>query len=301
MRPNSVKYLVGQGFRGIWYNRINSFASLCIITISLLMVGISVLLAININEMIGAIEDKNEVVVIIEDGTPDNNVTLLGEQIAANDNVFEVTFYSKEEAWESMQEGMTDEEKSLFELIDENPLPDSYKCRVSDITLLDETVAEIEQLASVESVSASTDFASILISIRNIAGILFTALTAALIVVCFVIISNTTRTSVYARRREINIMRYVGASKSFIRIPFFVEGVVIGALSSVIAYGLTWLAYINVYDTLSSDFEIWTIFGVNGLVQWTDIALVTAIAYLVAGVVISAIGTVLSTRKHLNV
>ncbi len=301
MRPNSVKYLVGQGFRGIWYNRINSFASLCIITISLLMVGICVLLSLNINEMIGAIEDKNEVVVIIEDGTPDNNVTLLGEQISELDNIFEVTFYSKEEAWESMQDGMTDEEKSLFELIDENPLPNSYKCRVSDITLLDETVAEIEELQSVESVSASTDFASILISIRNICGILFTALTAALIVVCFVIISNTTRTSVYARRREINIMRYVGASKSFIRIPFFVEGVVLGALSSVIAYGLTILAYMSVYDTLSQDFEIWTIFGVNGLIEFSEIAIPTAVAYLVAGVVLSAIGTVFSTRKHLNV
>lgn len=301
MRFNSFKYLVGQGFKNVWFNRVNAFASLCIITISLVMVGISLLLSFNINEMIGSIESRNEVIVIITDGTPDNNVTVLGQQLEENENIFEVSFYSKEDALLDMQEDMTEDEKALFHFIDENPLPDSYRVRVNDISKLDETVLEIQSLSCVELVKAPNDFASVLVALRNISALLFSAVTIALAIVCFIIISNTTRTSVYARRKEINIMRYCGATKAFVEIPFFVEGLAIGAVSSVIAFFLTQLAYNGVYDMLSSDFATWSIFGISGIVPFGEIALITFFGYLGFGMLISSIGTVLSTRKHLNV
>lgn len=301
MSFSSFKYLVKQGFKSLWFNRINSFASLCIVTVSLVMVGISVLLSFNITKMIGSIESRNEVIVMITDGTPDNNITLLGQQLAENENIFEVNFYSKEDAWVDMQEDMTEDEKALFQFIDEIPLPDAYRVRVSDISKLDKTVSEIHLLESVDLVKAPNDFASVLTTIRNVSAILFSAVTLALIIVCFVIISNTTRTSVYARRKEIYIMRYVGATKAFVEIPFFVEGLIIGILSAAIAYGLTWFAYIEVYNMLAADFSTWSIFGISGIIPWNDIALYTAIAYLACGTVLSAFGSVISTRKHLNV
>ena len=301
MRLNSFKYLVKQGFAGLWFNRINSFASLCVVTISLMMVGISVLLSMNINSMIGSIESRNEVIVQIQDGTPDNNITLLGEQLKNNTNVFEVTFYSRDEAWDGMLERMSEEERHDFRYISENPLPDCYRIRVSDINLLSRTVAEISKLEFVESVQSPDDFASILVGIRNICTILFSAVTLSLIIVCFVIISNSTRASVYARRREINIMRYVGASKSFIEIPFFVEGLVIGILSAGIAYGITWFAYTEVYLMFSNDVSMLSIFGLSSLVPFERIAVWTAVSYAAFGIFLSAIGTVVSTRKHLNV
>lgn len=301
MRFNSFKYLVSQGFKGIWFNRVNSFASLCIITISLVMVGMSVLVSTNITNMIGSIERKNEVIVIIKDGAPINNVNDLGENLKKNENVFEVNFYSKEAAWADMQETMTEDEKSLFQYMSKNPLPDSYRVRVNDISQLSKTVSQIQTLDSVELVKAPNDFASLLIGIRKIFNVLFSVTTIALIVVCFVIISNTTRTSVYARRREINIMRYVGARKNFIRIPFFIEGLVLGLISAAVAFGLTWFAYVEIFDMLASSFNLWAIFGISSLIPFTDIALVTALCYLGFGVFLSAVGTVISTRKHLNV
>ena len=302
MRLNSFKYLVKQGFAGLWFNRVNSFASLCVITISLLMVGISVLVSFNITQMIGAIEKRNEVVVVILDGTPDNNVDLLGEQLAQNPNIFEVNFYSRDEALAGMQETMTEDEKAYFaSYIHNNPLPDTYRVRVTDISKLSETVKQIQQLEFVESVQAPNDFASILTGIRNVCAILFSAITVALIIVCFVIISNSTRASVYARRREISIMRYVGASKSFIEIPFFVEGLVIGIVSSGIAFGLTWFAYTEIFKMLSTDANVFSIFGLSAIIPFESIALKTGLAYLAFGIVLSAVGTVVSTRKHLNV
>ncbi len=301
MRLNSFKYLCGQGTKSLWFNRVNSFASLCIVTVSLLMVGMSVLVAGNINKMIGSIESRNELIVVINDGTPDNNIAILGEDIAKIANISEVSFYSKEDAWLDMQQDMTDDEKALFKYMDSNPLPDSYKVRVEDIGKLDDTVAEIQRQQFVELVKAPNDFASLLTSIRNVCAILFSAVTLALVIVCFVIISNTTRTSVYARRREINIMRYVGATKAFIEIPFFVEGVIIGLVSSGLAFGLTWLAYSQVYNMLSQDFNLWNIFGISGMIPFKNIALYTAAAYVVVGVALSSFGAVISTRKHLNV
>ena len=301
MRLNSFKYLVKQGFAGLWFNRVNSFASLCVMTISLLMVGVSVLVSFNITKMIGSIESRNEVIVVIEDGVPENNITLLGTQLSQNSNVFEVNFFSRDEAWEDMQADMSEDEKALFQYMSRNPLPDCYRIRVTDISELSRTVAQIEQLEFVDSVQAPNDFANILIGVRNVCTILFSAVTLSLIIVCFVIISNSTRASVYARRREISIMRYVGASKSFIEIPFFVEGLIIGILSAGIAFGLTWFAYTEVYNMFSTDVNMLSIFGLSALIPIEAIAVRTAIAYLLCGMVLSAIGTVVSTRKHLNV
>ena len=300
MRAGSLKYLVNQGFRSLWFNRVNTFASLCIVAISLVMVGFSVLVSANITRLIGSVESRNEVVVIIRDGTPDNNITILGTQLQSLDNVSEVSFYPKEDAWVEMQEDMTDEEKSLFDYIQNNPLPDSYRVRVSDISKLPQTVSAMQALDSVESVNAPNDFASLLTSIKHVCAVIFTVITAALIVVCLVIISNSTRSSVFARRREINIMRYVGASKSFIRIPFFVEGLSIGLIAAVAAFLLTLFGYTEIYNTLTVYLRSWTLFVSGGLIPFGDIALITAACYLVCGMLISSFRPVLATRKHLN-
>lgn len=301
MRLNSFKYLVKQGFTGLWFNRINSFASLCVVTISLLMVGVSLLVSFNINRMIGSIESRNELIVMLEDDVPENNIIALGEQLEKNPNIFEVTFYTRDQAWADMQEGMGEDEKALFQYMSRNPLPDSYKVRVNDLSELSKTAAQIEKLEAVELVKSPDDFAKILTSVRNVSAILFTAVTVSLLVVCFVIISNSTRASVYARRREISIMRYVGASNSFVEIPFFVEGMIIGILSAGIAFGLTWLAYAEIFGMISSDVSMLSIFGLSSIIPFEQIALPTGLAYLAFGIVLSAIGTVISTRKHLNV
>lgn len=301
MRLNSFRYLVKQGFSGLWFNRINSFASLCVVTISLMMVGISVLLSMNITNMIGSIESRNEVVVVIQDGAPETNINALGDKLRENSNIFEVNFYSKDQAWAGMLEGFSEEELHDFRYITENPLPDCYRIRVKEIDSLAKTVEEISAMDSVSEVKSPDDFASILVGIRNVSTLLFSAVTLSLIVVCFVIISNSTRASVYARRREINIMRYVGASKSFIEIPFFVEGLVIGVVSAIIAYGITWFAYTEVYSMFSTDISMMSIFGLTALIPFEKIAIPTAIAYLLCGMLLSAIGTVVATRKHLNV
>ncbi|WP_124098594.1 permease-like cell division protein FtsX [Ruminococcus sp. Marseille-P6503] len=301
MKINSFRYLINQGLKSIWTNRMMSFASFCIMLVSLLMVGLSVLLSVNLNRIIGGIEDKSEVVVQIKDNITDEATQELQDKIKQIPNVSTVEFYSKESAWENMMEDMTEEERELFQYADDNPLPDTFRLTVADIQKMTETTTQIETFENVESTKSPTAFADVLISIRRILTVISAAIVLALIIVCLIIISNTTRTSVFARRKEINIMKYVGATNSFIRIPFFVEGMIVGILAAAGALLLTKFAYEGVYNIFNDDFKLWNILGVKNLYSFKDMFWPVTIAYAAAGALIGAIGTSISAGKHLKV
>lgn len=302
MKLSSMNYLVGKGIKSVWKNKMMSFASFCIMLVSLLMVGLSVLAAININKIISGIEGKNEVIVVIKDDTTDEAITALEASIKSISNVDTVSFYSREEAWESMMKKLSDAEKDLFQYADgDNPLPDTYKVSVKDIEKMADTTNLMTTFEGVDSVQASNEFADVLISIRNIFSVIALAVVVALIIVCLVIISNTTRTSVFARRKEINIMKYVGATNKFIKIPFQIEGTLIGIFAAVAAFVLTMFVYRGVFNLFEGNYQLLTILGVNTLYSFTDIFVPVAVAYLAAGAIIGAIGTTISTSKYVKV
>ena len=297
MKISSFRYLVHQGVAGIWKNRMMTFASFCILLVSLLMVGLASLTAINLTRIISGIEDKSEVVVVISDNADKAAEAELEEHLKAIPNVNSIELYSKEEAWNGMLESMTEEERAFFKYADENPLPDTYRLTVKDIELMSETTAQIETLDFVESTQSPTTFADVLISIRRI----FTILATAVVVVSLVIISNTTRASVFARRKEINIMKYVGATNAFIRIPFFVEGMIVGLIAALGALLMTKFAYEGVYNIFSDDSVIWVIMGMKKLYSFNELLFPVSVSYLAAGAIIGAVGTSISTGKHLRV
>ncbi len=302
MKLSSINYLVGKGISSVWKNKMMSFASFCIMLVSLLMVGLSVLASININKIISGIEGKNEVIVIVKDDSTDEVITALESSIKDIGNVDTVSFYSKEEAWKSMIENMSKEEQDLFQYAEgDNPLPDTYKVSVKDIEKMADTTNRMSTLEGVESVKASNEFADVLISIRNIFSVIALAVVVALIIVCLVIISNTTRTSVFARRKEINIMKYVGATNKFIKIPFQIEGTIVGLLAAVAAFILTMFVYKGVFNLFQGNYQLWSILGINSLYSFRTIFLPVAIAYLAAGAIIGAIGTTISTSKYVKV
>ncbi|MGN1134543.1 MAG: permease-like cell division protein FtsX [Oscillospiraceae bacterium] len=301
MKASSVRYLTGQGLKSIWKNRMMSFASFCIILVSLLMVGMSVLISINLTRIISSIEGKSEVVVQIKDNTDKAGIDELESKLKKLPNVKTVEFYSKDDAWKNMLEDMTEEEKSFFKYADDNPLPDTFKMTVVDIKKMSETTNQIETFDNVESTKSPTAFADVLIGLRRVVTIISGAIIIALIIVSLIIISNTTRSSVFARRKEINIMKYVGANNAFIRIPFFIEGMVVGILAALCALFLTQFAYNGIYDILDSDFQIWSILGIKSLYSFKSIFWYVAGAYLIAGAFIGAVGTSISTGKHLKV
>ena len=302
MRLSSMAYLAAQGVRNIWNNRIMSLASFCILTVSMLLVGFSVLFTENINKFVGSIEEKNEVIIFLEDNLTQDEIVAMGEHLRIMDNIGDVSFYSKEEAFEDMKAGMENAEELFNYIGDESPLPDSYRLRVNDISRMSSTLMQINQMHGIYSVKAPTDFVSVLTGLKSVVSIVSAIIITALVIVSLVIISNATRASVDIRKREIAIMKYVGATNVFIKIPFFIEGLLMGLFAGGFALLLTWLGYGKLVDVLmSADTTMWTAMGITGFIPFASLAVKVGLCYLVSGALIGSVGTVISTRKYVKV
>ena len=265
------------------------------------MVGLSALASINLSKIINGIEDKSEAIVVIKDDITQEEKDELTKEITRIPNVNELKFYSKEEAWKSMVEDMPKDEQDLFKYAYDNPLPDTFKMTVVDIKKMSETTAQISSIKNVDSVKSPTSFTDMLISIQRVVTVISAAIIIALVLVCLIIISNTTRASVFTRRKEINIMKYVGATNTFIKIPFFIEGMIVGIIAAACALFLTQFAYEGVYKIFSTDFSLWAVLGMQNLYSFDSLFKIVAVSYAVAGALIGAIGTSISTGKHLKV
>lgn len=299
MKLSSFRYLVGQGFDNVWKNRVMAFASFCVLLVSLLLVGISVLFYININAVIGGIENKNEVIIYLLDNTSDARIAEIGETLSKMENVSAVTLYSREEAFADLKASMDDYSQVFESLGDDNPLPDAYRIRINDISMMDETVAAAASLKDVEYVSAPDSFVELLTELRSVVAVIAIAIIGALLIVSMVIISNTTRASVFARRREISIMQSVGATKTFIRFPFFVEGMINGFMAGAVATLLTWFTYDSLVEMLGK-FDMLSTIGLGSIIPYETIAIPVTLAYILFGSLIGALGSVFSTRAHLK-
>lgn len=300
MRTSNVTYLVKKGISSVWKNFLMSFASFSILMVSLLLVSCAMLLMMNVSKIMSNIEDTNEITIYLEENVTDKQVEHIKSVLEKNDDLTDVQYYSKEQALEDFRNDMA-EYSELLDYLDENPMPESFLVRVKDLSKIRSVVNTINQIDGVEQTKAPYDFASVLIHIRNTFSIIGGAVLIALVVVSIVIVSNTIRTSVFARRNEINIMRYVGATSGFIKTPFFVEGMFIGIIAGAAAWGLTWLVYDSVFSLFSADLTLWQMFGFYGLTPFEDIMWLVLAVNCAAGALLGAVGTVISTGKHIKV
>ncbi|MFR6398783.1 permease-like cell division protein FtsX [Ruminococcus sp.] len=301
MKVSGLKYLAKQGVENIWKNRMMSFASFCVLLVSLLLVGVATLFYMNISSMMGGIENKNEIIVYLDENTTQEETSVLKGQLSQIDNVAEVNFYSKEESFEDLKNSMDGYEMLFDSLGDDNPLVDAYRLRVKNIDQIADTIVQIESLDHIYSIRAPMDFVNLLMELRRIITIVCSVIIVALIVISLVIIANTTKASVFARRSEIQIMKYVGATNAFIRIPFFVEGMVTGFLAGCVAFVITWVSYDSLINLVTNQTDFVSVIGRGSIMSFGQVAGVVALAYIGSGVLFGALGSVLSMRKHLNV
>lgn len=301
MKASGVRYLVNQGIENIWKNRMMAFASFCVLLASLLLVGISVLFYMNITSMIGGVEDKNEVIVYLDEDTTDSEISEFQGELQKLGNIQSITFYSREQAFEDLKKSMSDYEVLFDSLGDDNPLIDGFRIKIQNIDYISDTIAQIEQLDHVYSIRAPMDFVNLLTEIRKIVTLICGVLIIALLIICIVIISNTTKASVFARREEIQIMKYVGATNTFIRVPFFVEGLLTGLLAGAVALVITWFAYDSLVELLTGQADFLSVIGMGSIIPFKNVVGRVTLTYLGAGGLFGALGAIFSMRKHLNV
>ncbi len=293
----SFGYLTKEGFRNLWVNRLMSFASVAVLLSCMIMIGSAFMLLVNIQSVIDSIEDKNVIMVYVQQDADEAAVTKLGEDLKAIKNVSNIEFVDKETAFQKEIEALGTD-ATYFEGV-ENPLPDLYKVSVNGMENFDSTSKEIEKLENVESIRDDKDIATVLINVRSSVTYLSVGIIILLMLVSLFIISNTIRITMFSRRLEISIMKSVGATNGFIRWPFVIEGMLLGVISAIVSLGAVWGVYEVIKNSISD--MLGGIMDISAsLVPFTDYILIILVAFLVIGILSGVVGSLVSIQKYLK-
>ena len=297
MTASSFRYLFKEGFRNIWTNRMMSTASICVLMSCLILIGGASMIFLNIDSLLGRIEEENVIMVYVEDDTTDSDLRSMERSLNRISNIKEVDFIAKEDAWQEQLETMEPAQAEFFlEISSDIPLPDAYKITVEDLSLFDETVREIKRLDHIDMVRENRDLAKRLVSIRHGVEIIAIVIVVVLLAISVFIISNTIRLTVYSRRLEISIMKSVGATNSFVRLPFIVEGMILGIISGVVSLGLVWVFY---NFAVSQFTDILGYLSLDAL-NFQDYALIMLGAFVVIGIFTGVGGSAITMGRYLN-
>lgn len=291
----SLGYLTKEGFKNIWLNRLMSVASISVLLSCLVMMGIAFMLIVNMQEIITNIEDSNVIVAFVDDNADDETVAKVRTDLMKIENVKDCEFVSKEEAFEEQLDALGGD-RTLFEGMD-NPLPDSYRVVLDDLTLFDSTLRQIENTDNVQSVREDRELSQQVASIRKTVTYISFGVIIILLIVSLFIISNTIKITMFSRRLEIKIMKSVGATSWFIRWPFMIEGMSLGVISGVLSLGVVWGVYELVARSIGGSFSL---FMSGGIVPFKDHALFILVAFLAVGIITGAFGSAVSISKYLK-
>ncbi len=292
---HSIGYLFKEGLKSLWKNRTMSIASIAVLISCLLMTGVAGLLSLNLSITMKSIEDNNSVMVYLDESLPSLSAVKVGEEIKKIENIGECTFIPKDDGLLTMMDNM-DGTPELFNglLGDDNPLPDAYQISLSDLSLYDETISEVKAVEGVKSISDFRDVATKLSNLDRLVRYCSIAIVAVLSVVSLFIISNTVKVTMFSRRMEISIMKSVGATNGFVRIPFIVEGLMIGILSGAISATVLLFAYDKAVEV------VYSIVPFLSAMDLSPYTLLIYLGYMVAGMLFGVMGGVISISKYLK-
>lgn len=287
-------YLIREGFRGIFTHKFMSFATVAVIVACLIIIGSLGVVSVNISSLIHNLEQENEVVAFVEENLSDEEARGLEASISGIDNIASVEYVTKETAMDNF---MKDYDSVLMEGIDSSVFRNRYVVHLNDISKMLETRDALAAIPGIAKVNAHIDYANGFITVRNIVTVISLVLVAVLVLVSFFIMSNTIKLATYSRQDEIAIMRMVGATNGFIRLPFVVEGLVLGILGALIAFFAEWGLYElvtgKVMETIAGTFV--------KVVPFSELALPVLLIFLAIGVVIGGVGGVNAIRNYLKV
>ena len=298
MKIRAVFYLIKEGFVNIRRNRMMSIASIGSVAAALMILGMVFLLIINMNHMVEDVKQQfDSIQLYLRDDVENEQILAIKSRLEGVEGIRELEFESKETALEKMREKWGDQ-AFLLEGLESNPLPNSIIIYVKDIAYSDSIVEEISGIGGIEEVKYYNDIVQKLLSIANFIRLLGLVVIAILVFLSIFIIGNTIKLTVAARKREITIMKYVGATNWFIRWPFFIEGMVLGLLGAVLSLAIVYFGYSYIYNAVSN--QIYMLLTTY-IVPMNAIIKDMMVIFAVLGMGIGALGSILSMRKYLKV
>ena len=295
MKLNNLGYLLKEGFRGIFLHGFMSFAAVCVTVACLVIVGSFSMLAYNLDEMVKELNQTSEILVYVDANLSDAEARSIGTKINLLDNVLQATFVSREEALEDF---IADHDgDSAFSGVQASDLRHRYVVTLEDNTKMKETDAQLKQLPGVAKTNAAYELAKGFSTIQDVLHMVSAAIIAVLLVVSLLIISNTVKLAMYDRKDEIAIMKMVGATNGFIRLPFVVEGFTLGMMGAILAFGLEWVGY----DALIQKIAAVDALQLFSFVSFQELLIPMVVVFAAAGMFVGIVGSWTSIRKFMNV
>ncbi|NLW40701.1 MAG: ABC transporter permease [Tissierellia bacterium] len=292
-----LKNIIKQGFQGVWRNRGMGLASISSITAVLIILGIVLIMVLSINNVVIDTKSRfDEVQIFLEDEITDEQLARIENEAKNTQGVLSVVFQSKEQALETMKK-QWEEDAYLLEGLETNPLPNSLIVQLKDIEYADLVVDKVSGFQGIEEIKYNKDIIDKLILFSNYIRAGGLVIVAILILVSIFIISNTIKITVTARRREIDIMKYVGATNGYIRGPFIIEGLVFGLIGAIISILIVYYGYGYFFNRVNDRlYVLFTVYLVSPKVLMKDIAII----FTSIGLGIGTIGSLVSLKRFLN-
>jgi len=296
MKINNLGCLLKEGIRDIFRHGFMSFAAVCVTVACLLIVGSFTCLVYNINIMVEELNKTNEILVLIDDQLSDAEAKSVGTKLNGIENVHQIRFVSREEALANFRADHQEDE--AFDGVQAEDLRHRFVVVLEDNTLMKQTDEDIKKLPGVAKTNAAYELAEGFSTIQSVLHIASIAVIAVLLVVSLLIISNTVKLAMSDRKDEIAIMKMVGATNGFIRLPFVVEGFTLGVLGAALAFGLQWLMYDALLDRIA---QVDTLQLFSNLVSFKELLLPMIATFAAAGIFVGVVGSWTSIRKFMDV
>ena len=295
MRLNNIFYLLKEGIRGIFLHGFMSFAAVCVTVACLLIVGSFSLLTYNVNIMVEDLNQTNEILVYVDSELPEAEAKSIGTKINKLDNILQATFVSREEALEDFIKDHQGDES--FNGVEASDLRHRFVVVLEDNRLMKQTDEAIQQIPGVAKTNAAYELAEGFTTIQDVLHIVSIAIIAVLLVISLLIISNTVKLAMYDRKDEIAIMKMVGATNGFIRLPFVVEGFTLGMVGAALAFGAEWVMYDALLEKIGSADSL----NLFNFVPFETLLIPMVVTFCAAGMFVGIVGSWTSIRKFMDV
>ena len=299
MRYSVLTYLIGEGFSNVFKNKKQAMTSLGMMCITMLIFGVFFAIGQNLNHFVEQVESKQGMQVFIDKTATELQIQELRTQLQNIEGVNTVEYVSKEDALQQMKNKLGEKSSLLQGYEQDNPFPASYVITLTDLNLSSQVQEKINQLDLTDEITSSDKTINTLVKLARGIRIGTYAILVFLIIFSIFIIANTIKLTVHARRKEISIMKYVGATNGFIRWPFAVEGMIIGLISGAASIAILSGLY---YIVAQNESFIQFLSKIQlSLLQFGDMLNTIIIIYLVLGIGIGVLGSTISMRKYLKV
>ena len=294
-RRAGLWYFISEGLRGVVVHGFVSFAAITVIAACLLITATFGLVAYNLDLLVEGLGSYSEIMVYVDESLEEREAKALITRIKAVDNVESAVFVSRDALFDSFLESVGEDAYILEDLREDNPLRDGFRVTMKDISLHEETVKQLEKIPGVAASNSEQSVSDRLVQIRRVVNLISYTLIALLGAVSVFIISNTVKLALFSRREEIAIMKMVGATNHFIRVPFIIEGVALGVLAAILAFFAQWGVYGYIAKELSESTAI------LAMAPFSEFRLPLIAILGGVGVIIGVFGSALSIRKFLKV